>query len=104
MQVKGLRDDTTCIVVDLIPLDKLTPSAPPQKKQGMAVFKNMFRRKSNEPSSQSDKDCIEPDMVEELFEDGSASLEQRLNLSLKFGTRTDKRDLFCVLWVLVYYS
>lgn len=78
MQVKGLRDDTTCIVVDMIPPEKLTPSvAPHPKKQGMGAFKNMFRKKSSESSTQSDRDFTEPDVVEELFEEGAASLSQR---------------------------
>ncbi|CAL9059625.1 unnamed protein product [Musa banksii] len=78
VQVKGLRDDTTCIVVDMLPPEKLTPSVPP-KKQGMGVFKNMFRRKSSESSSHSERgESPEPDVVEEIFEEGSASLAQRL--------------------------
>ncbi|KAF5942848.1 hypothetical protein HYC85_020490 [Camellia sinensis] len=32
VQVKGLRDDTTCIVIDVQPLEKLTPPLPPPKK------------------------------------------------------------------------
>ncbi|RWW17003.1 hypothetical protein BHE74_00008649 [Ensete ventricosum] len=76
---KGLRDDTTCIVVDMLPPEKLTPTVPPPKKQGMGVFKNMFRRKSSESSLHSDRDCLpESDLVEEIFEEGSASLAQRL--------------------------
>ncbi|KAJ8480000.1 hypothetical protein OPV22_023727 [Ensete ventricosum] len=78
VQAKGLRDDTTCIVVDMIPPEKLTPSVPP-KKQGMRVFKHMFCRKSSESSSHSDRgESPEPDVVEEIFEEGSASLAQRL--------------------------
>ncbi|KAJ8504349.1 hypothetical protein OPV22_005235 [Ensete ventricosum] len=78
VQVKGLRDDTTCIVIDILPPEKITP-APPPKKAGIGVFKNMFRRKSSESSSHSDRDFIEPDVVEEIFEEGSALLGQRLN-------------------------
>ena len=74
--MKGLRDDTTCIVIDILPPEKITP-APPPKKAGIGVFKNMFRRKSSESSSHSDRDFIEPDVVEEIFEEGSASLAQR---------------------------
>ncbi|RZS18624.1 hypothetical protein BHM03_00050954 [Ensete ventricosum] len=78
LQAKGLRDDTTCIVVDMLPPEKLTPSVPP-KKQGMRVFKHMFCRKSSESSSHSDRgESPEPDVVEEIFEEGSASLAQRL--------------------------
>ncbi|KAJ1700140.1 hypothetical protein LUZ63_008652 [Rhynchospora breviuscula] len=82
VQVKGLRDDTTCIVVDIIPIEKLTPTIPPApKKQGMGVFKHMFRMKRTCESSSSlhDMDYHEPDVVEEIFEEGSACLARRLH-------------------------
>lgn len=78
MQVNGLRDDTTCIVVDMMPPEKLTSSIAPPRKQGKELFKNMFHKKSSELSAHSDSDCMEPDVVEELFEEGSASLAHRL--------------------------
>jgi hypothetical protein len=80
VQVKGLRDDTTCIVVDIIPLEKFTPTIPPQqKKQGMGVFKQMFRIKKTSESSSSlhDMEDHEPDEVEEIYEEGSACLARR---------------------------
>ncbi|CAA0819639.1 Probable protein phosphatase 2C 12 [Striga hermonthica] len=82
VQVKGLRDDTTCIVVDIQPPEKPDPQKPPPplKKQGKRVFKAMFRKKNSESSSQVDKEeYSEPDLVEELFEEGSASLSERLD-------------------------
>ncbi|KAK6130945.1 hypothetical protein DH2020_035307 [Rehmannia glutinosa] len=55
-------------------------SKPPPKKQGKGVFKSMFRKKHSESSSQVDKEeYFEPDFVEELFEEGSASLSERLD-------------------------
>ena len=78
MQVKGLRDDTTCIVIDIQPPEKTPPPLPPPKKQGKGVlFKSMFRKKYSESSSQIDKECCESNVVEELFEDGSAMLSER---------------------------
>ena len=79
VQVKGLRDDTTCVVVDVQPPSKptLPPSSPP-RKHGKGVFKGMFRKKPPQSVSQSDKEEFsEPDFVEELFEEGSASLGER---------------------------
>ncbi|KAL8128128.1 putative protein phosphatase 2C 12 [Apium graveolens] len=77
---KGLRDDTTCIVVDLQPPEKSSPPLPaPPKKQGMGVFKSMFKKKSSEPASASEKEYSEPDVVEELVEEGSAYLSERLD-------------------------
>lgn len=78
VQVKGIRDDTTCIVVDILPPEKITPPLPPPKKHGKGVFKSMFRRKSSDSSSQVDRDFVEPDVVEELFEERSAMLSERL--------------------------
>lgn len=77
---KGLRDDTTCIVIDILPHEK--PAAPltSTKKQGKGVFKSMFRRKSSESSSHGEKGYIEPDVVEEMYEEGSAMLSERLVL------------------------
>lgn len=74
---KGLRDDTTCIVIDILPQEKPMAPLPPPKKPGKGVFKSMFRKKSSESSSQIDQEYIEPDVVEELYEDGSAMLSER---------------------------
>ncbi|KAL2458942.1 putative protein phosphatase 2C 12 [Forsythia ovata] len=80
LSVKGLRDDTTCIVIDIQLPEKPNPPQPPPKKQGKGVFKAMFRRKPSEASSQIDKEeYCEPDVVEELFEEGSAALSERLD-------------------------
>ncbi|BFG18421.1 hypothetical protein CerSpe_046950 [Prunus speciosa] len=77
---KGLRDDTTCIVIDILPHEKLPVPLPQSKKQGKGVlFKSMFRKKPCDSSSNVEKEYIEPDMVEELFEEGSASLSERLD-------------------------
>ncbi|OVA15793.1 Protein phosphatase 2C (PP2C)-like domain [Macleaya cordata] len=77
LHLKGLRDDTTCIVVDILPVEKLIPSVPPPKKQGKGVFKAMFKKKSSESSSHAE--YSEPDVVEEIFEEGSAMLAERLD-------------------------
>lgn len=73
--VKGLKDDTTCIVVDLQAQEK-SPLAPP-KKQGISAFKSMFRRKSSESHLAVEKYYNEPDGVEEIVEEGSAMLSER---------------------------
>ena len=80
VQLKGLRDDTTCIVIDIVPPEKPTAPLPQPKKLGRGVFKSMFRRKSSESSSQIDKEYLEPDVVEELYEEGSAMLSERFVL------------------------
>ncbi|TVU09831.1 hypothetical protein EJB05_43327, partial [Eragrostis curvula] len=72
---RGIRDDTTCIVIDILPPEKLAPSPP--KRQGKIAFNNMFRRKSPDVPFKADREYAEPDVVEEIFEDGSAMLSKR---------------------------
>ncbi|XP_047156463.1 probable protein phosphatase 2C 12 isoform X2 [Vigna umbellata] len=79
VQAKGLRDDTTCIVVDVLPQEKPPVSAPQTKKPVKGMLKSMFRRKSSESSSYNDKDYVEPDVVVELYEEGSAMLSERFH-------------------------
>ncbi|KAF0890304.1 hypothetical protein E2562_002716 [Oryza meyeriana var. granulata] len=81
VESKGLRDDTTCIVIDIIPPEKLSPTVQPPKKAGKGLFKSIFHRKTTSDSpSHADKDqCTQPDLVEEVFEDGCPSLSRRLD-------------------------
>ncbi|KAF7079144.1 hypothetical protein CFC21_083428 [Triticum aestivum] len=77
---KGLRDDTTCIVVDLVPEKGNPAMSAPKKQPGMGVFKNMFRKKtSSDSSSHADREYMDPDVVEEIFEDECALLSRRLD-------------------------
>jgi hypothetical protein len=80
LSAKGLRDDTTCIVVDILPQEKPPAPLPPPKKQVKGVLKSMFRRKTPESSSHNEKHYVEPDVVEEMFEEGSAMLSERFVL------------------------
>ncbi|XP_044363544.1 probable protein phosphatase 2C 12 [Triticum aestivum] len=88
---KGLRDDTTCIVVDILPPEKLSP---PLKRHVKGGIKALFRwRPSDELSEeQTDNGCFEPDVVEELYEEGSAMLAQRLNVNYPTGNMFKLHD------------
>ncbi|KAJ9166213.1 hypothetical protein P3X46_020995 [Hevea brasiliensis] len=79
VHMKGLRDDTTCIVIDISQPEKPAGPVPAPKKQVKGVLKSMFRRKSSESSSKVDKEHLELDVVEELYEEGSAMLSERLD-------------------------
>ncbi|XP_071733276.1 probable protein phosphatase 2C 12 [Rutidosis leptorrhynchoides] len=81
VQPKGLKDDTTCMVVDILPAEKINPPVPQQKKMAKGVFKvkAMFKKKSSETTSRIGEEYIEPDVVEELVEEGSAKLSERLH-------------------------
>lgn len=43
------------------------------------MLKSMFKRKGSDSSSNIEKEYAEPDLVEELFEEGSAMLSERLD-------------------------
>ncbi|KAK9052247.1 hypothetical protein SSX86_028875 [Deinandra increscens subsp. villosa] len=78
LRTRGLRDDTTCIVVDIIPPDNAMPppSPPPKKQSKLRSF--FFRSKSHGSSSKLSKKLSAVGVVEELFEEGSAMLAERL--------------------------
>ncbi|KAL4583589.1 hypothetical protein LXL04_008167 [Taraxacum kok-saghyz] len=78
VEFKGLRDDTTCIVVDMLPSEKTQSHA---KRTGKKVLKSMFRRKSSGCPPQVYGVYLEAqaDVVEEMIEEGSAFLSERLD-------------------------
>ncbi|AQK43947.1 putative protein phosphatase 2C 12 [Zea mays] len=82
VEAKGLRDDTTCIVIDIISPEKPKRTIQSQRTpgKGLVLLKNFFLRKTTSDSlSLPDKDNYpEPDL-EEVFEDGCPSLSRRLN-------------------------
>lgn len=80
--MRGLKDDTTCIVVDLQAPEK--SPLPPPRKQGILAFKSMFRRKSSESPLVLEKDYNEPYEVEELVEEGSAMLSERYEVAMLY--------------------
>ncbi|XP_023728491.1 probable protein phosphatase 2C 12 [Lactuca sativa] len=82
VQPKGLRDDTTCVVVDILPAEKTNPPPMPQHKKmtkGVFKVKTIFKRKSTESTSHIGEEYLEPDVVEELVEEGSAMLSERFD-------------------------
>lgn len=85
--MRGLRDDTTCIVVDILPKEKAVPApAPHPKKHGMGVLKSIFHRKPSTKSINVKREYSEPDVVEEIFENGSAALAHRFLFVLILGS------------------
>ncbi|GLU04709.1 hypothetical protein SLE2022_218450 [Rubroshorea leprosula] len=74
LRTRGLKDDTTCIVVDIIAPDNSEKPSPVKKQN---VLKSLlFRRKSS--SNKLSKKLSAVGIVEELFEEGSAMLAERL--------------------------
>nr|CAB3455369.1 unnamed protein product [Digitaria exilis] len=77
LKTSGLKDDTTCVVVDIIPSDHLTsPQLSPKKNQNK--LKSLFRRRSHSSVGKLGGKSASIGSVEELFEEGSAMLEERL--------------------------
>uniref|UniRef100_A0A5B6ZHS5 protein-serine/threonine phosphatase n=1 Tax=Davidia involucrata TaxID=16924 RepID=A0A5B6ZHS5_DAVIN len=77
LRTTGLKDDTTCIVVDIIPPDNSVQPSPPPKKQNK--FRALlFRKRSRDSAGKLSKKLSAVGIVEELFEEGSAMLAERL--------------------------
>ncbi|KAJ7943119.1 Phosphatase 2C family protein [Quillaja saponaria] len=77
LRTRGLKDDTTCIVVDVIPPDnKVEPLPPPRKRNKLRAL--LFRKKSRDSATKLAKKLSAVGIVEELFEEGSAMLAERL--------------------------
>uniref|UniRef100_A0A2P2L631 Uncharacterized protein MANES_14G105600 n=1 Tax=Rhizophora mucronata TaxID=61149 RepID=A0A2P2L631_RHIMU len=77
LMTRGLKDDTTCIVVDMIPPDNSTEPATPPKKQNK-LMALLFGKKSRDSVHKPSKKLSAVGFVEELFEEGSAMLAERL--------------------------
>ncbi|KAK8655346.1 hypothetical protein V6N13_107928 [Hibiscus sabdariffa] len=77
LRTRGLKDDTTCIVVDIIPPESPLPPSPlPKKTNKLRAF--LFRSKSRDSANKLAKKLSAVGIVEELFEEGSAMLAERL--------------------------
>ncbi|XP_074311730.1 putative protein phosphatase 2C 5 [Silene latifolia] len=75
LRSRGLKDDTTCLVVDMIPsVHPILPPTAHKKNNGLTSL--LFRKKSLNSSKSSKLSAV--GAVEELFEEGSAMLAERL--------------------------
>lgn len=87
LRTRGLKDDTTCIVVDIIPPDNsVQPSTPPKKQNKLSAL--LFRKKSRDSANKLSKKLSAVGIVEELFEEGSAMLAERLGNNDSMGQST----------------
>ncbi|KAG5244747.1 protein phosphatase [Salix suchowensis] len=77
LRSRGLKDDTTCLVVDIIPSD--IPFLPPIPRKKHNMFSSiLFGKKALSSVSKSTNKLSAVGVVEELFEEGSAVLAERL--------------------------
>ncbi|XP_031269577.1 probable protein phosphatase 2C 5 [Pistacia vera] len=77
LRSRGLKDDTTCLVVDIIPSDHPVPAPTPRKKQNM-LSSFIFGKKAQDSMNKISNKLSAVGVVEELFEEGSAMLAERL--------------------------
>ncbi|XP_042456554.1 probable protein phosphatase 2C 15 isoform X2 [Zingiber officinale] len=79
LRTRGLKDDTTCIVVDIAQPDHSEPPpSPPRKTNKFKSF--IFRKKSKDSANKLSKKLSSVSIVEEIFEEGSAMLSERRRL------------------------
>ncbi|KAF8399084.1 hypothetical protein HHK36_014950 [Tetracentron sinense] len=87
LRTRGLKDDTTCIVVDIIPPDNSVLSSPLPKKQNK-LRSLIFWKRSLDSANKLAKKLSAVGIVEELFEEGSAMLAERLGNDSSVGQST----------------
>ncbi|KAM4095272.1 hypothetical protein ACJW30_08G017200 [Castanea mollissima] len=86
LRTRGLKDDTTCIIVDIIPPDpSAQPSTPKKQNKLRALF---FRKRAHDSANKLSKKLSAVGIVEELFEEGSAMLAERLGNDESTGQST----------------
>ncbi|XP_071723839.1 probable protein phosphatase 2C 15 [Rutidosis leptorrhynchoides] len=80
LRSRGLKDDTTCVVVDIIPPNdnSTSPVSPPPKRQNKFIACFFSKKSFDSASSKLSKKLSSINIVEELFEEGSAMLADRL--------------------------
>ncbi|KAK4476719.1 hypothetical protein RD792_015879 [Penstemon davidsonii] len=76
LRSRGLKDDTTCLVVDIIPYDHPVVLPTPKKKQNL--LSSLIFGKRSQNSTKGTNKLSSVGVVEELFEEGSAMLAERL--------------------------
>lgn len=93
LRSSGLQDDTTCLVVDIFP--SVHPVLPPTPTKKKNPFSSIFFRKKVPSSSTKSSKLSAVGAVEELFEEGSAMLSERLGKDLVVSP--DSGMLRCVI-------
>ncbi|GAB2277386.1 hypothetical protein Dimus_012090 [Dionaea muscipula] len=95
LRSSGLQDDTTCLVVDIFPSIHPVPVLPPTPRKKPNVLSSIFFGKKVPNSSTKSSKLSAVGAVEELFEEGSAMLSERLGKDLVVSP--DSGMLRCVI-------
>ncbi|KAE8678117.1 putative protein phosphatase 2C 3 [Hibiscus syriacus] len=87
LRSRGLKDDTTCLVVDIIPSDMpILPSTPLKKQNVLSSL--LFGKRSLNSTNKTTNKLSAVGVVEELFEEGSAMLAERLGKDYPMNTNS----------------
>ncbi|EPS69183.1 hypothetical protein M569_05581, partial [Genlisea aurea] len=79
LRSRGLKDDTTCLVVDIIPYDQPVFVPPTHRKKKNFVSSFLFGKRGHDSATKGSANRLSAiGVVEELFEEGSAMLAERL--------------------------
>lgn len=105
LKTSGLKDDTTCVVVDIIPSDHCsTPPALSPKKNQNKLRSLIFGRRSHSSVGKLSKSAS-LGSVEEIFEEGSAMLEERhVLILLQLMYFSDPFVVVCTFLVMKLFS
>lgn len=79
LRASGLKDDTTCLVVDIVPPENYVPISPPSPTMQHHKLSSLcLNIKPQNSANRHTKNLSSAGSIEELFEEGSAMLEERL--------------------------
>lgn len=96
MRKRGLKDDTTCVVVDIVPPYNNRPLPSPRPPKKYDILKALlFRKKYTRSANKLAKRLSAVGIVEELFEEGSAMLAERFVFSF---------TLYSIAHMRIYFS
>ncbi|KAL7235290.1 hypothetical protein ACSBR1_018733 [Camellia fascicularis] len=87
LRSRGLKDDTTCLVVDIIPFDQPVLPPTPMKKPNL-LSSLIFGKKSQNFGNKATNKLSAVGVVEELFEEGSAMLAERLGTDFPLNSNS----------------
>ncbi|KAI5065319.1 hypothetical protein GOP47_0020014 [Adiantum capillus-veneris] len=76
LQARGLQDDTTCLVVDIMPPKLPSPAGPPSRRRSKLKTLFFWRWSQRQRAKSPDRPA-EVEVVEALFEDSSSILAER---------------------------
>lgn len=86
LRSRGLKDDTTCVVVDIIPYGY--PVLPPTLKKKQNLLSSLIPGKRFQNTTKEPNKLAAFGTVEELFEEGSAMLAERLGKDLPLNSNS----------------